>query len=140
MWKFSLEQDPDADPDDVHTMERMSRWVGDLAPSGWFGALKGRTMAVYLGDFDSAPEALIVVRYERDNSDWMKVLLSKHFMIVDDIVMSPSVPDEISPFLHAAIVQALVAMGAYHQMDGACQRAPTRARASSPSHTCLPAP
>ena len=45
------------------------RWVGDLAPTGWFGALKGRALGVYfdVAHGDSA-DALCLVRYERDTS------------------------------------------------------------------------
>ena len=39
-------------------------------------------------------------------------------MIVDEILLNPAVPDRIRPMLHAALVQSLVEMGAFHRMDG----------------------
>ena len=61
----------------------MPQWVGDLAPSGWFGMLKGRTLGAFLGASLKQPEALIAVRYERDSSDWKRALLGKHVLVVD---------------------------------------------------------
>ena len=60
---------------------------------------------------------MIAVRYERDTSDLKRVILGKHMLVVDEVLLSPSVPERIRPLLHAAVVQCLVAMGEFHGMS-----------------------
>lgn len=62
------------------------------------------------------PEALIAVRYERDTSDLKKILFARHALVVDEVLLSPSVPARLRMLLHAAIVQSLVQLGEFHGM------------------------
>ena len=92
----------------------MARWVGDFAPYGWFGILKGRTLGAYISGTFETPEALIAVRYERDLSTMRHAVFGRHILIVDELVIAPSVPDHVRSLLHAAIVQSLLALGEFH--------------------------
>jgi hypothetical protein len=53
LWSFQYERDED--PDNLRAAHFQSRWVGDRAPSGWFGMLKGKTLGVF-ADAERAPE------------------------------------------------------------------------------------
>lgn len=124
LWHFSYEHahaqqhgdEDDADDQDLRIARYLSRWVGDLAPSGWFGLLRGRCLGAFLGTNLEQPQALIAVRYERDNSHWQKMLMGKHLMVVDHLLLSPALPDHLRPLFHAALLQTLVSMADYHKM------------------------
>ena len=122
VWGFQYEVEADGDDTnrDVRAAKSMSQWIGDLAPSGWFGMFRGRTLGAYLGSRGSprgpSPEALVVVRYKIDASEWRRILLGKHVLVVDQVLLSPSVPDGVRGALHAAVLQSLCAMGGFHQM------------------------
>ena len=55
-------EEGECDVTEVTAAGYVLRWIGDVAPSGWFGAFKGRTLAAYLGDNLETPEAVAVVR------------------------------------------------------------------------------
>jgi len=122
LWCFQYEIVADRhDDEDDHALlakaRFMARWIGDMAPSGWFGRLKGRNLGVYLGDAMGQPEAIVAVRYELDTSSWKHTLFGRHVLIVDEVLLSPAVPDRLRPPMHAGILQALVALGAFHSMS-----------------------
>ena len=92
----------------------MSMWCGDLAPSGWFGRLKGRSLGAFVA---GRLEAMISIRYEIDSSSLLKAVQGKHVMIVDGIVLALSIRDESHTLFHAALMQTLVSLGEYHSMN-----------------------
>lgn len=103
--------------EDVHKSHYLARWVGDFGPTGWFGRLKGRTLGAYFDtDLDKQPEALVALHYELDTSDWRRAAVGHHVLIVDEILLSPSVPERFRPLLHAALLNAVVELGRFHQM------------------------
>ena len=118
VWGFQYEVE--AAHRDVRATKSMSKWIGDLAPSGWFGMFRGRTLGAYLGSRASprgpSPEALVVVRYKIDASEWQRILHGKHVLVVDQVLLSPSVPDDVRGALHAAVLQSLCSLGGFHKM------------------------
>ncbi len=60
------------------------------------------------GNLDDTPDALVIMRYERDGSSWKKMLLGKHVMIVDEIILSPALPEHIRPFVQAGLIASLL--------------------------------
>ena len=107
LWKFTYEMDCEIECDtdaDILSADFMSHWVGHLAPSGWMGALRGRTLGAYLSsnlNSGGQPEALIAVRYERDTSHWRHIIFGRHVMVVDEVLLSPHVPEQLRALLHA---------------------------------------
>ena len=122
LWKLYYEHA--AEPDDSEasfsasydaiTAGYAARWVGDMAPTGWLGRLSGRTLGAYLG---GALQGVAIVRFEVDTTEWQRVLFGKHLVMVDEVVLAPSVPEHVRGMMHAGIVQRLIEFGHAHQMS-----------------------
>ena len=61
-----------------------------------------------------AADALIAVRYERDSSDMKQLVLGRHVLVVDEMLLSPSIPQQVRGPVHAALLQCLVELGRFH--------------------------
>ena len=118
LWSFQYEVDAEGDETDrdLRAARFMHRWKGDQHKSGWFRCLKGRSLGVFLGEALKSPEALVLVRYELDRS-WQRAICGKHVLVVDEVLLAPSVPPHVRGTLHAAIVQTLLLMGSFHAMS-----------------------
>jgi len=121
LWVWQYEsQEAHLDDDDGYILDgdlararHVRDWTGDLAPSGWFGMLPGRTLGAYVSD---SLEALVLLRYQLDTSELKRALVGKQVLIVDEILLSPSIPDRLRAMVHAIVLQQLVALGAFHDM------------------------
>ena len=117
VWKFLYEQEAEGDSThrDVKAARFLSGWIGDQAPSGWLGKLKGRMLGMYIdGPGALKADALIAVRYERDSSDMKQLVLGRHVLVVDEMLLSPSIPQQVRGPVHAALLQCLVELGRFH--------------------------
>ena len=57
LWCFQYEREAEGDETDPDLLSArfMSHWVGDQAPSGWFGMLKGRCTELGLAVLSALP-------------------------------------------------------------------------------------
>jgi hypothetical protein len=118
LWKWHYELDEqDHHVDDMRAAEHMARWVGDVAPMNFlFSMLRGRSLRASFGVASEKPEALIAIRFVRDASDWQRLVTGKHVLIVDELLLAPTVPEHLRGLVHAGVVQALISLGQYHSM------------------------
>lgn len=142
IWSWQYEGSATATSDLSETLF-VAHWKGDLIKSGWLGMLHGRQLGAFVRvPSDSNPRgaylpahchprlacvqvgdqlddlfAIVVIRYELDASHWRKLLVGRHLMVVDEIALSPSVPEHLRGLLHAALVQCLVQLGEVHGMS-----------------------
>ena len=121
LWKLYYEHEAERDEFGTHSSAEdaiaagfVARWVGDMAPSGWFGTLTGKTLGAYIGD---SLEGIAVIRYELDGSDWQRFLMGGHVLIVDEILLAPDVPEHFREIVHAGIVSRLIDLGHAHKMN-----------------------
>ena len=92
----------------------MSAWQGDQAPSGWFGRLKGRGLGAFVG---GRLEGMVGIRYEIDSSSLAHFAQGKHVMVVDGMLLAPTVPDDAYLPFKAALTECLLQLGQYHEMN-----------------------
>jgi len=116
IWSWQYEGSATATSDLSETLF-VAHWKGDLIKSGWLGMLHGRQLGAFVGDQLDDLFAIVVIRYELDASHWRKLLVGRHLMVVDEIALSPSVPEHLRGLLHAALVQCLVQLGEVHGMS-----------------------
>ena len=60
--------------------------------------------------------AVVLRRYELDMSDWKHAISGRHLMVVDELVLAPSIPIHLRGAFHAGLCQLLIQLGEVHGM------------------------
>lgn len=113
LWKWDYETSKTIHDEDAKAAVFVANWADDQQP--WLSMLQPRSWRAGFGA--GSTEAVIVTRYELDSSHWRRALVGKHVLVVDQILLSPSVPTHLRGAVHAAIVQAFVLYGQFHAQN-----------------------
>ena len=138
LWRWDYELSHSAEGEDARAASFIANWAEEHQRP-WLSVLRPRSWRAGFGP--GSTEALIVTRYELDTSHWQRALAGeiqpvllrvvytltpcllplafylntgKHVLVVDQILLSPSVPSHLRGVVHAAVVQAFVLYGEYH--------------------------
>ncbi len=117
LWQTELQLESGAcdasEVDDVERLRHMQQWAGEEDTGGMLSQLKGRAFAARMG---SETLGIVLLRYELDKSSLVAAVAGQHIMVVEALVLTPSLPRALEPAARSGIRSLVFDMAQFHNM------------------------